>query len=212
MDGALPLDLKRINKSLFTASANIPVFVDVPGQQYLMIDGAGDPNKAPAFNKAIEALYGVAYGLKFALKRLVPPQDFVVMPLEGLWWADDMTAFNAAQRDQWRWTLMIMLPDFVRQIDVTEALAGLRHRKPDAAIDGLRLERWTEGPSVQVLHVGPFDAEALTIRKLHQYVAAQGRTMRGKHHEIYLSNMQRTAPEKLKTILRQPVASRTPAD
>ncbi|MFC4071756.1 GyrI-like domain-containing protein [Actinoplanes subglobosus] len=165
--------------------------VDVPDLRYLMVDGEGDPNAGTAFGDAAEALYPVAYRLKFASKRA--GRDYVVMPLEGLWWADDMESFTASRdKSRWHWTLMIMVPD-----GIDEDLVG----------DGVRLGTLSEGRCVQTLHVGPFDAEAETLERMHhEFIPANGLRMTGRHHEIYLSDPRRTAPERLRTILRQPVA------
>jgi hypothetical protein len=164
--------------------------VDVPDLRYLMIDGEGDPNAGTALADAAGALYPVAYRLKFASKRL--GRDYVVMPLEGLWWADDMDAFTTSRdKSRWHWTLMIMVPD-----GVDEELAG----------DGVRLGSLSEGRCVQTLHVGSFDDEAEVLARMHdEFIPANGLRMTGRHHEIYLSDPRRTAPERRRTILRQPV-------
>ncbi|WP_433789804.1 GyrI-like domain-containing protein [Actinoplanes sp. CA-252034] len=164
--------------------------VDVPNLRYLMVDGQGDPNEGTAFADAVGALYPVAYRLKFASRRL--GHDYVVMPLEGLWWADDMESFTAARdKSRWRWTLMIMVPD----------------RVDETLVDGpVRLGSLAEGRCVQTLHVGSFDEEGPTLARMHdEFIPANGLRMTGRHHEIYLSDRRRTAPERLRTILRQPV-------
>lgn len=170
--------------------------VDVPDLQYLMIDGHGDPNTA-VFTEAVEALYPLAYKLKFASKRTLG-RDYVVMPLEGLWWAGDMDAFTAARdKSRWDWTLMIMVPDWITSRMVAEvAPAGSR----------VRLETLAEGRCVQTLHVGSYDDEAGVLAEMHSnFIPSRGFTMVGKHHEIYLSDRRKTEPSRLRTILRQPV-------
>ena len=173
--------------------------VDVPDQHYLMIDGHGDPNTAPAFGAAVEALYPVAYALKFASKRELG-RDYVVPPLEGLWWAEDMDAFTAARdKDRWDWTLMLLVPDWIdaERVDAVIEKAG----------SGLRLESLSEGRCVQTLHVGSFDDEAEVLARMHhELIPDNGWRLAGTHHEIYLSDARRTAPERRRTILRQPIA------
>lgn len=182
-------------------------FVDVPDRQYLMVDGHGDPNSSPAFTAAVEALYPVAYTLKFASKRDLG-RDYVVPPLEGLWWAQDMDAFTSARdKARWDWTLMILVPDWVDGTMVAAAIGKVGATDGPARLDDLRLEELSEGRCVQTLHVGSFDDEAEVLARLHdEFVPAHGLRMVGSHHEIYLSDLRKVAPEKMRTILRQPVA------
>jgi len=184
--------------------------VEIPDLQYLMVDGHGDPNTSPAFSAAIEALYPVAYKLKFASKQDLG-RDYVVMPLEGLWWAQDMDAFTATRdKSRWDWTLMIMTPDWIDQDMFTTAVERSAARNRPARLGDVRLETLSEGRCVQTLHVGPFDHEADVLARMHRgFVPDNGLRMAGKHHEIYLSDFRKVAPEKLRTVLRQPVA---PAD
>ncbi|WP_328418788.1 GyrI-like domain-containing protein [Micromonospora sp. NBC_00389] len=180
--------------------------VDVPDMQYLMIDGHGDPNTSPAFTDAVEALYPVAYKLKFASKRNLG-RDYVVPPLEGLWWADDMDSFTAGRdKSRWDWTLMIMAPDWINQDMVTAAMEQAGARNRPARLDDTRLETLSEGRCVQTLHIGSFDEEAEVLAHLHhKFVPGNGLRMVGRHHEIYLSDFRKVAPDKQRTILRQPV-------
>lgn len=175
--------------------------IDVPDTRYLMADGHGDPNTSPAFVAAVEALYPVAYRLKFASKRDLG-RDYVVPPLEGLWWADDMRAFTTARdKSRWDWTLLLMVPEWIDETMVASALeqAGPQH--------DVRLETLSEGRCVQTLHVGSYDDEAEVLARLHdEFIPGQGLRMTGTHHEIYLSDARRVAPEKRRTILRQPVS------
>jgi hypothetical protein len=183
--------------------------VDVPDLRYLMIDGHGDPNTEPAYVEAIEALYPLAYRLKFASKRA--GRDYVVMPLEGLWWADDMSAFTSARdKSRWDWTLMIMVPDWIDEAmvaEAVEAIAAEPAKEPPRRLSEVRLATLSEGRCVQTLHVGPYDDEADVLARLHdEFLPDNGLRPTGKHHEIYLSDARKVAPEKLRTILRQPVA------
>jgi len=180
--------------------------VEVPDLHYLMIDGSGDPNTSAMFTGAIEALYPLAYKLKFASKRELG-RDYVVMPLEGLWWAEDMDVFTIARdKSRWDWTLMIMVPDWIDQDLLATAAqqAGAKNR-PDR-LDEVRLETLSEGRCVQTLHVGSYDDEAELLARMHDdFIPDNGLQMVGKHHEIYLSDARKVAPDKLRTILRQPV-------
>lgn len=198
------VDLKKELKHLYQASAKDVVRVEVPSLRYLMIDGAGDPNTSPAYAAAVEALFSVSYTAKFMVKKGKPGIDYAVMPLEGLWWSDDMSAFVADDRSQWRWTMMILQPDFVEAALIQTAIAEVRRKKALAAVDELRLERFAEGGCAQILHVGPFSEEGPTIQRVHDYIQARS-ALAGKHHEIYLSDIRRAAPAKWKTIIRQPM-------
>ncbi len=179
--------------------------VDVPPATYLMVDGHGDPNIAPAFAEAVSTLYPVAYRLKFASKRDLG-RDYVVPPLEGLWWAEDMASFTSARdKAQWHWTLMLMVPDWIGSTLVDEVLDQVGAGEQPARLDDLRLESLSEGRCVQTLHVGSFDDEAEVLSRMHEHIAERGMRLSGRHHEIYLSDRRRVAPEKQRTILRQPV-------
>ena len=198
-------DFKRKLKHLYNPPKTFTL-VDVPQMNFLMIDGHGDPNTAQAYVDAVEALYAVAYKVKFASKKQLD-QDYVVPPLEGLWWAEDMDTF-ALNRDKnaWDWRMMIMQPEWITQGLVEQAVRQVTKSKDLPALPKLRLETYHEGLSVQILHVGSYDDEGLTLARLHhEYLPQNGLVEAGKHHEIYLSDPRRTAPEKLKTVLRQPV-------
>ncbi len=199
-------DLKKELKTLYNPSTKEVSIVDVPAMNFIMVDGSGDPNGSPQLEQAIEALYSVAYAAKFKLKRADPTLDYAVMPLEGLWWLANGAKYNPnAPRDNWRWTLMIMQPDAVTAETVGEAIEEVRKKKNPAALEGLRFERYEEGQAAQIMHLGPYAAEGPTIARLHDSIEQSGYHLCGKHHEIYLSDRRRTAPEKLRTILRQPV-------
>ena len=178
----------------------------VPPTRYLMVDGHGDPNTDPGYAAALAALYPVAYALKFASKE--SGHDYVVPPLEGLWWAEHMASFtDARDKTVWDWTMMLAVPDWLGEQDVTAAVAAVRAKKtPPARLDDLHVRVLDEGFCVQTLHIGPFDAEGPVLEEMHsEFIPAQGLQMTGRHHEIYLSDPRRAAPEKLRTILRQPV-------
>lgn len=180
--------------------------VDVRPMQYLMVDGHGDPNTSPDYAEAIEALYPAAYTLKFASKQL--GRDYVVPPLEALWWADDMATFTTARdKSQWDWTVMIMVPEWITREMYDAAVAQLVRKGPPAALDKVRLDALEEGRCVQTLHLGPYDEETAVLQEMHdEFIPGAGLTMSGRHHEIYLSDSRRVAPAKLRTILRQPVS------
>ena len=199
------IDFKR-DLDCYEAQRDTPRLVQVPEMRYLMLDGHGDPN-TPAFAEATAALYPVAYKLKFA-SRTHLDRDYVVMPLEGLWWADDMESFTAARdKAEWDWTLMIMTPDWITEEMVAEAVEQVRAKARPARLDDLRLEPLAEGLCVQALHIGSYDDEAELLRRMHhEFVPEHGLAMVGKHHEIYLSDARKVEPAKLRTILRQPVA------
>lgn len=199
------LDLKKTHRDLYYPPSKEVVFVDVPQFQYLMIDGEGDPSTAPAFHDAIATLYPVAYAIKFLNKKETLHPDYVMMPLEGLWWAENMEAFATGERSAWKWTLLILQPDFISAEMVDEAMDRIAEKKDLPLIAHLRFECLHEGMSAQIMHIGPFSDEGATVERLHAFIERNGFSLRGKHHEIYLSDIRRVAPEKLKTVLRQPV-------
>ncbi len=179
--------------------------MDVPPFQYLMIDGKGAP-ESEVFQDALAALYSTAYTIKFMLKS-AGRTDFVVPPLEALWWAEDVRAFHENDRDEWQWTMMIMQPDEVTPVDLGQTLDQLEEKKKRSpAHDRLCLATLEEDRAVQVMHVGPYNEEAPTIAAMHAFAESAGCKLVGKHHEIYLSDPRRSAPEKLRTVLRHPVA------
>ncbi|MAT38911.1 MAG: hypothetical protein CL946_04835 [Ectothiorhodospiraceae bacterium] len=198
------IDYKKERKELYKPSAKKCSIVKVPAMHCLMIDGTGDPEKSERFQQAIETLFSVSYTLKFALKK-AGVIDYGVLPLEGLWWAKDMNAFTDSRREEWQWTLFISQPDEVKKKQVTETIKAVREKKGDLLLDDMRFESFKEGKSAQIMHIGPFSEEGPTIEKLHAFIEEQGLSRRGKHHEIYLSDTRRAAPEKWKTVIRQPV-------
>jgi hypothetical protein len=199
------IDLKKALKHLYQPSARDVVRVDVPTFRFLMIDGAGDPNTSPHYARAVEALFSVSYAAKFMVKKGPAGVDYAVMPLEGLWWSDDLASFAANDRTRWQWTMMIHQPSYADDTVLHAAMADVKRRKGLAAVDLLRLETFTEGPCAQTLHVGPFTEEGPTIQRVHDFIEDRG-ALTGKHHEIYLSDIRRADPSRWKTIIRQPMA------
>ncbi|HUP17727.1 MAG TPA: GyrI-like domain-containing protein [Acidimicrobiia bacterium] len=198
-------DFKKELRELFGPPTKDFVLVRVPQLAFLMVDGVGDPNTAQSYAEAVEALYSVSYALKFASKKELE-HDYVVPPLEGLWWADDPAAFVKREKNEWRWTMMIMQPNWITEGMATAAIETSARNKELPALPGLRFDGLLEGLSLQIMHIGSFESEGPTLARLHsEYMPAHGFTFNGPHHEIYLGDPRKTAPEKLKTILRQPV-------
>jgi hypothetical protein len=183
-----------------------PVLIDVPSLTFLMLDGRGDPNISADYAAAVQALYTLSYGVKFAIKRTLGLQVRVA-PLEGFWWAEDMSAFLLADKASWQWTAAIRQPAEVTPEILDEVAADVARKKDVPAAAAVRLEEFTEGFCAQVLHVGPYSAEQPTIARLHDFIVEQGYALAGKHHEIYLGDPRRAAPEKLRTIIRQPAVA-----
>ena len=200
------LDLKKEFKALYNPPAKEPMMVDVPTMNFLAVDGKGPPD-GPDAVAAIETLYGVAYTLKFTVKKGPRAIDYSVMPLEGLWWTDNMKEFSADNKAIWKWTYMIMQPKQITTDLVKQAIEEVKRKKNPAALSKLVFEPFAEGRAGQILYFGPYSEEGPTIKRLHEFIRAQGMSFDGvkqKHHEIYLGDPRRTAPERLKTIIRQP--------
>ncbi|MEZ5842989.1 MAG: GyrI-like domain-containing protein [Hyphomicrobiaceae bacterium] len=198
------IDFKKTLRTLYHAPTGKFADVDVPAMQFVKIDGRGDPNVEAGYGRAIEWLYATSYVMKFAAKTGLG-RDYVVPPLEGLWWADDPQDFVARRKGRWRWTMMIMAPDLIDRSMFDTAVTQARGKLGDPPAS-LRLELLHEGPSLQTLHVGSYDDEGPVLARLHdEIMPALGLTFAGPHHEIYLGDPRRTLPEKLRTILRQPV-------
>lgn len=203
------IDLKKENKKLYNPSSKEVSIIDVPEMNYLMIDGEGDPNISQEYRNAIEALFSGSYKVKFISVKETT-QDYVVMPLEGLWWAENMEDFSIEDKSNWKWTAMIRQPDLIMKNVVEKAIEEVEKKKKLPALSRIRFETLHEGLSAQIMHLGPYSEEEPTIEKLHNFVEEKGyefnSSMPGeKHHEIYLNNTRRTKPEKLKTIIRQPI-------
>ncbi len=200
------IDYKKKLIEFYAAKINKPVTITVPKMNYIMVDGHGDPNTSQDYIDAIQALYPVAYGIKFFCKKELDV-DFGVMPLEGLWWMKDMDSFSADKKDDWLWTAMIMQPDIVSKDIFEKIVKQVTGKKNPKSISKIRFSSYDEGRSAQVMYVGPYADEGPTIQNLHSYIKEQGGTLNSNnkhHHEIYFSDPRRTAPDKLKTIIRQP--------
>jgi hypothetical protein len=197
------VDLKKELKNLYNPSSKEVTVVDVPAMNFLLVNGEGAP-ASPKYIEAIEALFSVSYTLKFIVKK-AKGIDYAVMPLEGLLWADDMTKFSADKKDEWKWTAMIMQPKYVTADDINLAVEQVKKKKNLSTLLKVRFESFKEGSAAQIMYVGPFSAEGPTIAKIHAQIQNSGHALSGKHHEIYLNNPAKTAPEKLKTIIRQPM-------
>jgi hypothetical protein len=197
------IDFKRELSELYQQNEQVSM-VDVPELNYLMIDGYGDPNGSPVYTAGIETLFPLSYAVR-AIIREEEEFKYVVMPLEGLWWTDDMESFTVEDKSDWQWTLMIMQPDFVTESIVERACDDVREKKDLPSLPDVRFESLHEGASAQTLHIGPFSEEGPTVERVHEFIESRGYSLRGRHHEIYLSDMRRTDPERLRTIIRQPV-------
>ena len=198
------LDLKKGLKYLYEPGAKEFSVVDVPEMDFLMIDGQGNPNTSAEYVASLQALYSTAYTLKFMIKKEMAI-DYPVMASEGLWWTDDMRDFSTTRKDDWKWTMMIMQPEIITRQLFDRAVAAALEKKGQPALTRLRLERFHEGLSTQILYFGPYSDEGPTISRLHQSIEQRGYVRFGKHHEIYLGDPRRVAPEKLRTVIRQPM-------
>ena len=201
------IDFKKTQKELYQPKAKEVVIVEVPEMQFLMIDGMGSPGDSKEYQEALATIYPVAFKTKFLSKA--KGKDYVVPPLEGLWWADDMNDYRSGVRDKWKWTMMIMQPDWISKQMIEEAIEITRKNKPELSelLNKLRLESYIEGKSAQIMHLGPFSEEGPTIDKVHVFIEESGGNFDGlthKHHEIYLSDPRRAKPENMKTVIRQP--------
>lgn len=197
-------DFKKTLKAFYAPRADRFEVVTVPEFAFVMVDGHGDPNVAADYQTGIGWLYSISYKLKFASKAELA-HDYTVPPLEALWWAQDMAAFTAGRKHEWQWTQMMMVPDWITAEMYQRAKTAAGDKLGNAP-GSLRLERYAEGHSVQIMHIGPYDAEGPTLRRLHEeFLPAHGLVPNGHHHEIYLSDPRRVPPARLKTVLRQPV-------
>lgn len=197
------IDLKKVLKEFYSTKKNEAFFVEMPDAKYLMIDGTGDPNNSEQFGKCVEALYGVAYTIKFKAKE--SDNDFTVMPLEGLWWVEDMNLFSDKKKDNWKWTLMIMMPDFVTDEMFIASKKVAFEKKKNEYINQMRFEVLKEGKCGQIVHTGSYSSETENIQKLHAFIRENGYELTGKHHEIYMSDPRKVEVDKMKTIIRQPM-------
>lgn len=198
------VDFKKELKQFYNISGSEVVIVDVPPMNFLMVDGAGNPNATQEFQDAVEVLYGVSYALKFRLKK-AGLMNYIVMPLEGLWWTESMAEFDLEDKGKWRWTLMIMQPETVTEELFNEAAGEIRKKKDIHLLSKIRYERYAEGLSAQIMHIGPYNTEGPDVTELHNFIRESGYVPSGKHHEIYLSDPRRAKPEKIRTLIRQPI-------
>ncbi len=201
-------DYRKELRHLYNPSAKEVSVVEVPEMDFVMVDGQGDPNTSKEFRAAVEALFALSYTIKFMIKKGPSQIDYAVFPLEGLWWAEDMSAFILGSRDQWKWTAMIAQPRYVTRSLFEAAVHEVERKKGLALLGKVRLETLREGKAAQIMHVGPFAGEGPTIAKMHAFIHDMGCEPSGRHHEIYLSDVRKTTPEKLKTVLRQPFRER----
>jgi hypothetical protein len=199
------IDFKKELKELYQPSAKEVVQISVPTMNYLMADGEGDPATTKEFREIVDVLFSLSYVLKFMAKKGALEIDYSVMPLEGLWWSDDMSAFSTGDKSKWKWTMMIMQPKFITEVMVEEAIAEVKVNKNPAALSKVRFEPLSEGSAAQVMHIGPFTEEGLNVERIHRFIDNCGYKRVGKHHEIYLSDIRKTAPKNWKTVIRQPV-------
>lgn len=199
------VDYKDKLKHLYKPSAKKVEVVTAPKMNFLMIDGQGDPNTSKSFQEAVESLYALSYTIKFMVKKGDLAVDYGVMPLEGLWWTNDMSKFSVESKNDWKWTLMILQPEIVTKKLVSEAIKLVRVKKNPAALLKLRFEPFSEGKAAQTMHIGPFSEEGPTVQRVHAFIKENGSRLRDKHHEIYLSDIRKAAPAKWKTIIRQPM-------
>jgi len=199
------VDFKKEFKNLYSPPSNKVEVVDVPTFNFLMVEGVGDPASSQEYKDAVEALFAVSYAMKFTVKKGKSAVDYGVLPLEGLWWANDMTAFVEGKRDNWKWTAMIMQPKFVTGQMFQDTIVQIKKKKNLTAIPRMRFEAFREGLSAQIMHIGPYSAEKSTVEKIHDFIKGNGYEVNGKHHEIYLGDPRKSAAQKLKTVLRQPI-------
>ncbi len=200
------VDYKKELKHLYRPSVKKVETLVVPEMNFLMLDGEGDPNTSQTFQDAINVLYPLSYALKFMVKKGDIGIDYGVLPLEGLWWADDMSSFSVENKSHWKWTLMIMQPELITVEMVQQAIEQVRMKKNPVSLPLVRFETFEEGKVAQTMHIGPFSEEGPTVEKVHAYIEENHSQRIGKHHEVYLSDIRRAAPEKWKTIIRQPIS------
>lgn len=197
------VDFRKTLKDLYNPRKGSFQLIEVPAMNYLMVDRIGDPNITEGYQRAVEALYSTAYGIKFALKR--QGVDYIVPPLEGLWWMEDMNEFTLANKARWKWTMMIMQPEWVSGAMVEKVMDSVYKKKGNPAVQKIKFECYLEGLCVQIMYLGAYSNEAATIADMHEYIKSNGYKTNGKHHEIYLGDPRKSAPGKLQTILRQPI-------
>ena len=200
------LDYKKEFPEIYKPSLKTPTIIKIPKMTYFMIDGTGDPNTSEEYKDIVQILYNISYTLKMKIiKKETPDKDYVVPPLEGLWYMPKMDEWSMEDKEKWQWTMMIRIPDFIEDTQIKKALKILKETKNPSFFSKLRYEQYDEGTCVQIMYLGPYDEEPPTIKKMHQFAEKNGYILNGHHHEIYLSDPRRIEPERLKTILRQPI-------
>jgi hypothetical protein len=205
METAMNMTQNDIFKKFYSPSAKEPQILDIPPMNFLMIDGHGDPNTALEYQSAVSALYTLSYTLKFDLKKIAGSPDYKVFPLQGLWWSTDMSDFLTGNKSNWDWTMMIAQPEWITADNIDQAKKKAAAKVEANVLDKVRFEPYSEGTVVQMMHIGPYSAEGPNIARIHEFARQQGYELTGKHHEIYMGDPRRSAPEKLKTIIRQPI-------
>ena len=201
------IDFKKAMKEFYQPNSKEVVLVDIPEMKFLMIDGMGSPGDSKEYQDALAVLYPIAFKTKFMSKK--KGKDYVVPPLEGLWWADNMNDFTEGNRDKWKWTMMIMIPEWISLDMINEAISITKKKKPELSelLPKLRLEKYKEGKAAQIMHIGPYSEEGPTVQKVHDFIQKEGGKFDGlkhKHHEIYLSDPRKANPATMKTVIRQP--------
>jgi len=199
------VDYKKIFKEYYSQSQKKISVQNVPSFNYLMIDGLGNPNTSKEYQDAVEALFSLSYSIKFMIKKNEGNIDFGVMPLEGLWWTDDMNSFSTDNKDIWKWTAMIMQPDIVTKEHVERAIEEVAKKKKISSLSKVVYKEYEERLVAQIMHIGPYVDEASTVERLHNFIVEEGYELAGRHHEIYLTDSRKCTPEKMRTILRQPI-------
>ena len=200
------LDYKKEFPDLYQPSLKTQAIIKIPEMMFFMIDGIGDPNTSKEYKDAVQTLYNISYTLKMkVIKKETPSKDYIVPPLEGLWYIPNMKEWSMEGKDKWQWTMMIRIPDFIKDSQIKKAMNILKESKTLSSFSKLRYEQYNEGTCVQIMYLGAYDDESPTIAKLHKFAKEKGYSLEGKHHEIYLSDPRKVEPERLKTILRQPI-------
>ncbi len=212
-------DFKKEYKDLYLPGKQ-PVMIDIPGMKFIMVEGKGDPNTCKEYSDAMEILYGLSYGIKMSKMNGTRPEgyfEYVVPPLEGLWWVDEenFDYMNIKDKNKFCWISMIRQPDFVTEAVFEQAKINLQKKKPDLEVENAYLKLFTEGLCAQVMHVGPYDDEPETVKRLISFIEESGyeQDMSGMrmHHEIYLGDPRKAKPENLKTVIRNPIRKRKQA-
>jgi hypothetical protein len=198
------INLLKLSGKLYSPSPNKVSVVDLPGINSISLDGEGDPNVSENFQNAVETLYSVSYTLKNMIKKSSLEIDYSVMPLEALWWTDTPGEFDIENKNLWKWTVMILQPDYINKSHFDESVIAVR-RKKGIDTGNVIFRSFEEGLSAQIMHIGPFSEEGPTVKKVHDFMKENGYEFNGRHHEIYLNDYRRVAPENMKTIIRQPI-------